>query len=211
MGTDIHGIFQKRTGRVNNKDTWETVESEYEENRHYQLFAILAGVRNGFGFAGIKTGEPVIPISEPRGLPADLKLVDEDHYAHYPFPRKYYEPDETDKWLGDHTHSWLSGDEILDYFFADKKTEQCGVITKEEYSLWEGGRPNSYCGDTSGLGGTVIDSTEVGTYKLTGKDFSHVRVKWNSDLNDEVSYFIKEVERLVELHGEIRFVFGFDS
>ncbi len=40
---------------------------------------------------------------------------------------------------------------------------------------------------------------------------SHVRVEWFSDLNDEFKYFIDEVKRLVDEHGEVRFVFGFDS
>src|SRR5215469_11787636 len=32
--------------------------------RNYDLFAILAGVRNGSGFGGCDTGDPVVPIAE---------------------------------------------------------------------------------------------------------------------------------------------------
>lgn len=65
MGTDIHGVFQRRNPETKQ---WEDIPHKYEMNRHYQLFAMLAGVRNGTGFAGVKTGEPVKPISEPRGV-----------------------------------------------------------------------------------------------------------------------------------------------
>lgn len=50
MGTDIHCTFQSKTdGR------WADIPHKYEGNRHYFLFSWLAGVRNGFGFAGVKT------------------------------------------------------------------------------------------------------------------------------------------------------------
>lgn len=67
MGTDIHGVFQRHNGAA-----WEDIASKYQQNRHYQLFAALAGVRNGVGFAGVPTGEAIKPIAEPRGLPADF-------------------------------------------------------------------------------------------------------------------------------------------
>lgn len=94
MGCDIHMFVEKK---VNNK--WEKLskkfkyrhydptrenkidEDGYEWNpeftdspysdRNYDLFAILADVRNGRGFAGCYTGEGFNPISEPKGLPKD--------------------------------------------------------------------------------------------------------------------------------------------
>ena len=71
MGTDIHGVFQRYDEETKK---WEDVSSKYEEGRHYQLFAALAGVRNGFGFAGCVTGEPVEPIAKGRGLPEDFHV-----------------------------------------------------------------------------------------------------------------------------------------
>ena len=76
MGTDIHGVFQrldKTTGQ------WHDVASNYEQDRHYQLFAVLADVRNGYGFAGIPTGEVVTPIAKRRGLPADFAMDGDSH------------------------------------------------------------------------------------------------------------------------------------
>ena len=40
-------------------------------DRNYNLFAILANVRNGTAFAGCKTGEGFNPISNPKGVPSD--------------------------------------------------------------------------------------------------------------------------------------------
>ena len=53
MGTDIHGGFIKvvkdQTGNVVSK---QPIKTNWNFDRNYTLFAILAGVRNGYGFAG---------------------------------------------------------------------------------------------------------------------------------------------------------------
>ena len=76
MGTDIHGVFQRHD---NTTGQWHDVPSNYKQDRHYQLFAVLADVRNGYGFAGIQTGEVVTPTSKPRGLPSDFAIEGEAH------------------------------------------------------------------------------------------------------------------------------------
>lgn len=149
MGCDIHGIFQKKVG-----DVWEDIPSDYEFNRHYQLFSALAGVRGGWGED---------PIDYPRGLPLDFKTVTEtdedgnespnvylvkDSSFLSPWRRENY-PDDLDVWMGDHSHSWLTAEEMLG---------------------------------------------------------------WHDDFQDErLAYFFDEVRRLQKEHGEVRFVFGFDS
>ena len=104
MGCDIHGVFQKKVG-----DAWEDIPSDYEQNRHYQLFSILAGVRGG-------RGED--PIDYPRGLPPDFKVSPEtgdwrdsihlvkDSSFLTPWRRENY-PNDLDVWMGDHSYSWL--------------------------------------------------------------------------------------------------------
>lgn len=115
MGCDIHGTFQRKTQRG-----WQDVDTEYEFNRHYQLFAVLAGVRNGHGFASISTGDPVTPISEPRGIPDDFTGD-----------------------LGDHSFSWLTDEEMLAYEFP--RVTHRGVITREQFQTWDGEAPSAYC------------------------------------------------------------------
>ena len=70
MGTDIHSIAQVQ---VDGK--WRTVAVGIGgDPRSYNMFAMLADVRNGRGFAGIKTSDPFPVIQEQRGLPSDLVL-----------------------------------------------------------------------------------------------------------------------------------------
>lgn len=213
MGTDIHGVWQAKKDGV-----WVDVSSEYEQERHYQLFAVLAGVRNGRGFAGIVTGDRVEPIAEPRGFPKDFKVAGrrkEYHpvdsiEAHDPRRRKYvieYPEEYTDGiWMGDHSHSWLTGAEMLEYYEKCPVVAQTGIIDRATYETWDGKQPSDYCGDISGPGIVVVEAGKPMTIGWT-----HVRVSWPSRLCEELSYFFDEVKRLVELHGEIRFVFGFDS
>ena len=46
MGSDIYGSFQKQTL----SGIWVDIETEYGFNRHYQFFAFIGDVRNGYGF-----------------------------------------------------------------------------------------------------------------------------------------------------------------
>ena len=214
MGTDIHGVFQRKDAET---QKWADVSSAYEQNRHYQLFAVLAGVRNGIGFAGCRTGEEVEPIAEPRGLPSDFELTDDCHPLARldlmdPRRRKWAEEGEPiSVWMGDHSHSWLTGAEILAWADKSLSVEQCGFITRAEYDTWEPGtRPkNGYCGGIAGP--NVVTITDSAEEKRAFPDWTHIRVRWSSNLSDELEYFLDEIRRLTNEHGEIRFVFGFDS
>lgn len=94
MGCDIHLRVEQRSA----DGTWSPVPDPFD-TRNYRLFSALAGVRNGYGFAGIDTGDPITPIAEPRGLPADVSA-----------PVKA----DSDEWdIDGHTHSWLTVGELL--------------------------------------------------------------------------------------------------
>lgn len=92
MGCDIHsfGEYKDEQGK------WRCIQGlEPFEWRSYTNFAFLAGVRNGQGLK---------PISEPRGLPEDCS--DEVRAS-------------SDAWDGDgHTHSWLSMQELIEFDYA---------------------------------------------------------------------------------------------
>jgi len=56
------------------KGNWIDLKKFMDEpssGRNYNWFAVLADVRNGRGFAGIKTGEGFDPIADPKGFPSD--------------------------------------------------------------------------------------------------------------------------------------------
>ncbi len=214
MGTDIHGVFQSYDSE---SKQWRDVPSNYEQDRHYQLFAVLADVRNGYGFAGITTGEIVKPIAERRGFPLDFLIVDEDQHpveltAHIdPRRRQYRDPeDDLSVWMGDHSHSWLSGEEMLAWYAAAPSVTKTGILGRDAYAEWDGvSEPSSYCGGVSG--GDIIVINDNAIEKESKSGWNHIRCHWESKLGGELSYFFDEVQRLVHEHGKVRFVFGFDS
>src|SRR5690606_27440711 len=107
MGTDIHCQCEYYK---DNKWNWiwkgvsKDVNVDYKANvlnfdRNYDLFAILADVRNGYGFAGVYTGDGFNYISEPKGLPEDMS-------------EELKKAIETERvWLGDHDFSYLTSSE----------------------------------------------------------------------------------------------------
>lgn len=213
MGTDIHGIFQRHDPA---SGKWEDVASTYDEDRDYQLFAVLAGVHNGYGFAGVKTGEPVVPIAEPRGLPDDFEADGDEHpvadTAHLaPYQLKYREPGEPlVKWMGDHSHSWLTGEEMAAWFAEAPTVLKTGLVTRECYAQWsKAGRPEAYCGGASGPGVVIVEDNAVAMARCP--NWTYVRVYWEGSLKDDLAYFFDEVARLAKEHDRVRYVFGFDS
>lgn len=205
MGCDIHAVWQaKKDGR------WADIESKWEQDRHYFLFAWLADVRNGYGFAGIRTHDPIKPIAQPRGLPEDFECAGDDHpiatlEIKDPRRREYHEPDdEMAVWMGDHSHSWLTADEIL---AAERphNIRKDGVLTIEQYRKWDKvSQPEAWCGGVMGRDLVTSLPSEIGPAT------THVQVSWVRQ-DDGLDYFVDEVKRLKAEHGEVRLVFGFDS
>lgn len=139
MGTDIHSVAQVR------KDgKWLTVLQDVcGDGRNYDTFAMLANVRNGRGFAGVKTGDGFPFIAEPRGLPDDFQRVEpcDDSYDWYGKPF-----DET-KWQISSTSDYHmlpadtpSGDDYAwqdDEAYRKKRLEekaQAGVVSMGDHS-----------------------------------------------------------------------------
>lgn len=206
MGTDIHGVWQKRT-----QTGWQDIPSKYKQERHYSLFAVLADVRNGYGFAGIRTGEFVKPIAEPRGLPSDFEVVDDFHpITDVTCTSREWELDDMSVWMGDHSFSWLTGSEMLAWTESAPVVVKTGILEREVYDRWDGeSTPDGWCGGISGRDViTVRDSEEE---KRRQPNWTHIECEWDSDLKQDLAYFFDEVARLVSDHGEIRFVFGFDN
>src|SRR5687768_8802356 len=118
MGCDIHIVAQRR----NEAGEWVEVHGDFLEGpdpfdwRSYGMFAFLAGVRNY---------SDITPISEPRGLPGDFNLGE------------YEDGGDGFRWLGDHSFSWLSVDELLavDY---DQTIEDRRVTRQLAPNHWSG-------------------------------------------------------------------------
>lgn len=148
MGTDIHPIVQ-----VRRDGAWQDVEIPAEDDysnildgRHYDLFSILANVRNGRGCAGVVTGSGFTPIAEPRGLPDDFPSIDGDGYvrcvkhAQVSTSTELAVIDDRDEdgaydcgectWLGDHSHTWVTVRELVDYDW-DAPVAKAGAMYAE--------------------------------------------------------------------------------
>jgi hypothetical protein len=88
--------------------------------RDYDLFAILANVRNGLGTAGCETGTGFLPISDNRGLPEDTS-------------------DEAGKlgnWNESHSHTWVSLKELLEFDWT-RTTVHYGGLSAREFLEWD--------------------------------------------------------------------------
>lgn len=225
MGCDIHLVTQVRetaespwrevevaytcpdcdgTGEVEHRmpeyrrclDCGGTGKAKGYNRRNYDVFGQLADVRNGRGFAGVKTGEGFVPISQPRGLPDGFVPPD---------------PENDEGWLGDHSFSWLTLAELLAYD-VERQTGKQGVLSKSEWEAWDRkGRPPSYSGNVVGSAVTVVSDEVAREGKVS---FTHVRVRWGSSYRDAGgifwSAFVPALTRLGAPEN-VRIVFGFDS
>jgi hypothetical protein len=88
MGCDIHCVIEQR----HPKYEWWTNKGDPEIGRDYELFSVLASVRNY---------HDIVPISEPKGLPEDVDYMFEAYY------KSQY---------GDaHSASWITLKEMREY------------------------------------------------------------------------------------------------
>lgn len=257
MGCDIHDFIEYR----NSGEPWqpigkwthypygpsddksEVLEPRYPQDywygdRNYNLFSILADVRNGYGFAGVDTGTGFRPISKPRGLPHDVSRE----------IRTYSD------WYGSdgHSHSHLTLGEILSYDWT-QTTVHTGVIDIKSYNSWrdygkaEGHAPNEYSASIDGPNIETI-SMEKADEKIQDLASSHigkdghtdwptvhkileshskfpspndrttryyVQIHWESPYHRSAGSFWSEtIPRLLHLqkrYQEVRLVFWFDN
>lgn len=255
MGTDIHLYVERRTAN----NAWERArpapwicpwcrgsgksprdedcfwcagagktEKEFHE-RNYNLFAMLAGVRNGTGFAGCDTGDGFVPLAEPRGLPTDTSIEDTLNDDTIDFDSPNY------VWLGDHSHSYCSLAEALGYDY-DRVTKHRGCVNAAEYAAWldEGGKraPASFSGgvmdqlvrtiersamDAMLRAGRIDTTTATGAFGSPEADDGlcyYTTVEWEATYRESAgpSWFAF-LEACLSLGRpeDVRLVFGFDS
>lgn len=210
MGTDIHGAIFNR-----NSEGEVRFVRIADLSRNYNSFAVLGDVRNGFGFAGVKTGEGFNYITARRGLPDWLEV--EDGCA--------YEDEEQRIWFGDHSYSYMTVKEFLDFDWTQTTTCQ-GVVSSEEYkSLLEKRKtnknaiPDSYCGSVWGGAIKVVSEEEMQT-AISNNDPDLLNlyccVQWEITYKESCWMAQNELlplllESAQEDYENTYFVFGFDS
>ena len=188
MGTDVHPYVEVRlkTGQ------WKRAYVSLSRDRNYTTFAIIANVRNGFGFAGVPTHETLIPIALPRGLPPDTSIRDND-------TEDYRDPEHV--WLGDHSVSWLTLAELKSYDL-DQVITETGVVSGANRELVKAGKvPLSWCGAKH----PMTPDDEQMEWQRPLRKSAYLLAEWIKQLEDFTLGGIKYKDE------DIRVVFGFDS
>jgi hypothetical protein len=240
MGTDIHMACEIRLGDkwhlVTNsvfKNSWYRPNSQYSweqqqftnipyDNRCYNLFAILADVRNGYGFAGIKIGDEFNPISAPKGYPDDMcdELISDIDGT-----RNYDDEDNRPHLSNEHSASWLTLQELLDYDWEQLHCDY-GCVTESVYRdfIMKGERPDSWSGDVYGQ--DIVHLTESEMIDLINGKFPkedtkryytkcYFKAETYKDASGGFYYDVIPVLKTLVPDGgtadDVRLVFDFDS
>ena len=150
MGCDIHLHAERYEG-----SRWHYLPGCPDPVRNYRLFYVLDDVRNDYDLP---------TICPPKGIPEDISselkgaedfkssivTIDEDG-------------DELSAWLGEHSYSWLTLEELMAFDWCQKCTLH-GIVKLRTYFLWdEDSRkyeesPEEWYGGTSG---TVVSENEA--------------------------------------------------
>jgi hypothetical protein len=209
--------------------------------RNYDLFAILANVRNGSGFAGCDTGDGFVSMVDlgagagdlgddgrhQRGVPddmsAELRRIYDGVTANETDPDV---DDDYDDWLGDHSFSWVTMREAIDYDYS-RSTKHRGVVDANEYRQWVAagriGPPSDYSGGVSGPGVRHVTNEEMDTILASGVELPigvfdrtsiYTSVEWSETYRESVGDdWFRFLDALTPLGrpDDLRLVFGFDS
>lgn len=226
---------QKRGEPLNGMDRYYLTaeKTEWYSGRNYNLFSVLADVRNGvrgnpFLLTEPATGHYIAPIDSPRGLPKNMSLElrrainekDHDSDAHF--------------YIGDHSFSYLTLRELQEYDW-DAGAVTTGIVSLEQFlerikaygdtiPLRADDSPyNSWCGGIGGYSIKVYDAVAVreqlrgmGVFIPSDPTITnpHVTDSWITPTKSQVgSFYDKTMPALAELGApdDVRIVFGFDS
>lgn len=210
MGCDIHVYPEKRT-RVAlsdlSLDVWEYVYKEEKEQlgsytfsnnyygyngRNYDLFSIIAGVRNYDNIGSTFEWE--------RLIPADA--------SDYVKARAW-------EWGGDgHSHNYLTLKELIEHDWSTPRSVS-GLITAEMYKAWDKKAPQKmYWRGSEKVCYSAAEYDALAAKDLAPLD-ADVKVTWtvtDAELID--AKFAKMIERLKEIDPDpsnVRIVFFFDN
>lgn len=215
MGCDIHLVIQRKEADGN----WHEVPYQHKwnedqptapnvaqapwifRNRNYDLFGILADVRNGRGWPSI---------APDRGLPVEFseKIVAPD--PNY--------PDDGPRSLGDHSFTWIGLEELKAFDWDGTRAKLYGVVPADRYEVLtqSGDAPKEYSGHITGPGIIVYTPEQYRAVKTAGTlaPRPYVRMSWAESAR-EATYdwpgkIVPWLEKLAD-GRPLRLVMGFDS
>lgn len=171
MGCDIHLFVEKRVNgnweAVKGRSSWydycikKGIKTETEEfcyvgwlydGRNYELFSLLAGVRNGVdGWRNEpKTGREIKPINI-KGYPFDSSSI-----------VKEYMEDDCDL----HSFNWATLKELQEIDWNEEQRMAC-LVDPESYLVYKkDGMPDSWCGGSSAY---LVSNEDMDKY-INGED-----------------------------------------
>ena len=165
MGTDIHAAIEYRAQgewhalMLPNKyykkwDDEPEMTARVDLNRDYDMFAILAGVRNGTGFAGCLTGEGFVPI------------VDASNDDFEPLPDMSAEAKQV--MSREHSFACITLQDLLEYDWTRMATHY-GVVSAKTFERWDRMKewnpvPDEWCGGVTGPGIEMVDEVRMRQY-----------------------------------------------
>lgn len=234
MGCDIHIVIQRQEAEGWREVVYQTALLEHQiaqgkkpvdgiviapdgfDGRCYDLFGILANVRNGSGFAGCKTGDGWPSIAPDRGLPEGF---DEEVIAPDPTYARDYPGENYPRSLGDHSYTWITLEELKAFAWDLTSTRIYGCVSSEVYEELKGRNiaPRNYSGGISGPGITVYDEAEWETRKkerMRVSERPYVRMSWTETAREATNDWPGKIIPWLESMSDgkpIRLVFGFDS
>jgi hypothetical protein len=211
---DDDGSYYRRkyVGPGKTRDSWYS-------DRNYTVFAILGNVRNGHGFAGVYTHDPLPFISDCRGVPDDATPEALEHLSN------------------EHSATWCTLAEVMDYPWH-APIHRGGVITIQQYARLRGtgAAPTNWCGGIDGRGIMTLTpqaadmilaqhprALSAGSGHPSGpfRDDSepingiryYVNYEWDDTLADTTRGFLDRMKMLAMEVGEhdCRLIFDFDS
>lgn len=203
MGCDIHSIAQ-----VKQNGQWVTVDNDIAGDlRNYRTFGCLVGIRY----------YSVTPLDNPRGLPSDIKLDENGCLV------GYTTKDGIDVWMGDHSHSYYTLKELIEYVNdveKNKSTKIVGYLEEDEYRKVAGTEniPNEYYseGDDDVNNYTVLTPKEYRQASTLPREFLIEYTWYESDVDfTNLKEIITDLKDIATTHKvgveDVRYVFGFDS
>ena len=176
------------------------VKDHWYSERNYTVFAILGNVRNGSGFAGVYTHDPIPFISDCRGVPDDVTKETLDALSN------------------EHSATWCSLTEVMDYDWH-APVHRGGVISLEQYAFCKasGKRPGGWSGSISGPKIITVNPLMADRFLLAGVDVEdqqvYVQYEWDDTLDEYTEHFLSRMKMLAMETGEheCRLVYDFDS
>lgn len=206
MGCDIHPYVEMKTEEgkwvnifpVDNKykhDPDSGYAPDWEFDRSYTCFSVLADVRNNYDMK---------PIAEPRGIPEDASDTVKEAYAH---------------WDSDaHSASWLALPELISCDWSQSVTKNGWVDLEQFKTFLATGQPTSWCGGVGGGNVRHVSNEDMRRLSREGQspdDLAsyYTEISWGDNYRDSCGVLLEFVEKLKKLGDpeHVRIVFWFDN